>query len=254
MIPLYICDDENNVLENLKTLINNIILIYDLDMEVVLVDKSPIKVVEHRKTHTKRSIYFLDVDFKSEVYNGFSLGKEIRSLDSRGFIIYVTTHNELLKETFRYRLEAMGYLTKDNPDEMEEQIRECLIEIDKMVTSEKYDTKNYYTIKSGDKNYQISIEEIVFLETSGPHRISLYTMKDMYEFRGDLVKIEKELKESFIRIHQSYLVNLNYIKEINYKDNIIVLKNNSECFLSKKGKKLLREVLLKEGNISVIIH
>lgn len=254
MIPLYICDDEINFLNNLEKIIKNIILIYDLDMEIVLSCEDPSEIIKHKKNQTKRSIYFLDVDLKNDMYNGFSLGKELRSLDPRGFIVYVTTHDELMVETFRYRLEAMGYLIKDNPDNLEEQIVECLLEINKMVTNEKQDMKSYYSIKSGDVYYQVPIEEILFLETSGPHRISLYTMNDMYEFRGDLVKIEKEFKESFVRIHQSYLVNLKYIKEVNYKKNTVILKNNSQCFLSKKGKKLLKEVLSKEVNINVIVH
>lgn len=254
MIPLYICDDEVNILKSLEKIIKNIIFIYDLDIEIVLSCEDPSEIINHKKSQMRRSIYFLDVDLKNERYNGFSLGKELRSLDPRGFIVYVTTHDELMAETFRYRLEAMGYLTKDSPDKLEDQIKECLIEIDKMVTDEKQDIKGYYSIKSGDINYQISIEDILFIETSGSHRVSLYTTNDMYEFRGDLVKIEKELTEGFVRTHQSYLVNLKYIKEVNYREGIIILKNNSECLLSKKGKKLLKEVLLKEVNINVIIH
>ena len=50
-------------------------------------------------------IYFLDVDLKSDI-NGIKLGSKIREKDTRGFIIFTTTHLEMSYFAFKYKVEA----------------------------------------------------------------------------------------------------------------------------------------------------
>lgn len=242
MVPVYICDDVKETREYLRKVIQNFILIHAYDMEVVLVTGDPEAILVHRQGHSLRSIYFFDVDLKHPDYNGFTLAKAIRSLDARGFMIFVTTHEELVFETFKYRLEAMSYLYKDVPEKLNEQIGENLAEIHQLITKEVDDLESYYTVKVSDISYQIPVKEILFFETSPTHhRIILHAENRMLEFRGDLKNIEKQLGETFLKIHRSYLVQLHQIEKVNFSDNTLILKNGSVCLMSRKGKKMLKE-------------
>ncbi len=243
MIPLYLCDDDLQVLLHLKKIVEKIIIIYNLDIEIVLVSENPKAIIEHKKSQMQRSIYLLDVELKNDDYNGFSLGKELRSMDPRGFIIYISTHEELMAETFKYRLEAMSYLIKDDICTLRKQILDCLLEVIKLVEDDNSDVSNYYSIKTDNKHYHISQKDILFFETAGPHRVAVHTLSSMIEFRGDLGKIEKELKGNFVRTHQSYLIQHNQIEQVNYLNNTIKLKGGGICLLSKKGKKILKQSL-----------
>lgn len=240
MVPVYICDDIKETREYIKKLISNLIMIHAYDMEIVLVTGDPKEVLEHRRSHTLRSIYFFDVDLKHEEYNGFSLAKEIREMDTRGFLVFITTHEELIFETFKYRLEAMSYLYKDTPEKLNSQLMECLQDIQHLLTQELGDPQSYYTVKVADASYQLPLDSILFFETVGAHRVVLHTENRILEFRGELKKIEQQLSEDFLKIHRSYLVHKSKIQQVNYSDNTVLMENGSVCLMSRAGKKLLR--------------
>ena len=245
MIPVYICDDDREMLEHLTKLINNIIVIQGYDMETVLADPNPEVILKHREGHQSRSIYFLDVDLKHPEYDGFTLGRNIRQLDPRGFIIFVTTHGELMPETFRYRLEAMSYLVKDEADLLKPRLRECLEQVEQLAAGGQKDEEGYFTAKVADVTYQIPVKEIYYFETTSPHRVLLHAENRRLEFRGELSAVEREVGDGFIRTHQSYLVRREQIVKVNGVDSSVQLKNGELCMLSRKGKKLLKEFMEK---------
>lgn len=244
MIPVYICDDNVQVKDRITKIIDNIIFIHGYDMKIVLSTTNPKEVIECCKEKQVRSIYFFDVDLQNEEYNGFTLAKEIRKLDTRGFIIFVTTYEELMFETFKYRLEALSYLIKDDIDKLSFQIGESLEDIHQLVSQEKGNEQSYYTVQIADTSYQIPMDDIYYFETSAHnHRIILHASNRILEFRGNLNAIEAEVGESFFRVHRSYLVQLNKIQQINYTDNTIILNNDTVCLLSRRGKKQLKDYL-----------
>lgn len=68
----------------------------------------------------------------------------------------------------------------------------------------------------------------------------------MYKFYGKLNDIEEQVRKSnksFLRIHQSYLVNYDYIKIIRYQS--VVMKNEIELQISEDRKKLIRSSLMQ---------
>lgn len=239
MIPIYICDDNLQILNYIRQEIQKLILINEYDMEIAKSTDSPEKLLEARISRDLRSIYFLDIDLKSDTYNGFTLAKEIRKIDARGFIVFVTTHSELMPETFKYRVEAMNYIVKDSDEELREQIAKTLKDINSLRESVKKDSENYYTIKVANSIYHIPMEEILFFETSAPHRVTLHCESRNIEFRSSLSKIEKELPEGYIRAHQSFIVNREAIFEVNKIQSILILKDGSEIPISRRGKRVL---------------
>ena len=126
MISIHICEDDPTILTFLQKKITDICMIEDYDFTVETVTTSPQEIVAALSSNPRQGIYFLDVDLKDETMNGFELGKQIRSLDTRGFIVYVTSHSELLTETFKYRLETLDYIPKEDEKHMLERIAYAL--------------------------------------------------------------------------------------------------------------------------------
>ena len=102
--------------------------------------------------------------------DGFGLGQEIRRLDSRGFLIYVTAFQDLAFETFRYHLEALDYIVKGNPRKMQEGIRHCLKVITERMRREEGEEREFFSVKVMDVVRHIPVDEIVFREHAGPGR------------------------------------------------------------------------------------
>lgn len=247
MVPIYICEDQPDLLIQLEKNIRNITMIEEFDFNVVLTTKSPEELLRFLQEKQTQGIYFLDIEFPKEGMNGFELGKEIRQLDPRGFLIYVTTHGELLPETFSYQLEALDYILKDDPAEMNNRIRKALKTVQNLLGNESSEVKELFTVESASRILHIPISTIEFFETSyKKHNVALITSEQYIEFKGNLTQIEERLSPYFIRTHQSYLVNRSKIYNVDKRRRMIVLKNGGTCLVSRSKLKELKQIFLTE--------
>ena len=137
MLPVYICEDNARIRSMQKEYLEKQILIEGYDMEIALCSRHPEEILQAVAASPKRGIYFLDVELKGESMDGFTLGQEIRKLDSRGFLIYVTAFQDLAFETFRYHLEALDYIVKETTEQMLEGIQNSLNIITERMYNEK---------------------------------------------------------------------------------------------------------------------
>lgn len=241
MIPIYICDDDKNMLHTIAAIIKNNILIHNYDMEIVCCTEDPLEILQEQAQNHQKSIYFLDVDLGHAAYDGFSLAKQLREEDPRGFIVFVTTHEELMIETFKHRLEAIGYLIKEDLS-FPKQIRLCLEDIHHLISSEKKDLNHYYTVHAGDNAYQLHIKDILYFETSTvSHHVIVHMTNRRLEFRGNLNAVEKDIGPAFIRIHRSYLVHRQHIASANSLTSTLMMVNGAACLISRRGKRLLKD-------------
>lgn len=244
MIPIYLCDDEPAVRRAVREELEKEILISDCDMEIVCDTGSPEELLDAVRKNGKRGIYFLDVDLKDGKYTGFTLGQEIRKEDTRGFLIYVTAYGELAFETFRYKLEALDYIVKDNPEEMFRGIRRCLNVITERTMNERDEERQYFTVKFMDTVRHVPVDEILYFETGEQsHRIILHGMKGRMDFTGSMKELQKSLGEQFLRVHRAYLANVRQIRALDIKEKKIVFANGEECLFSRQVKKHLLNLL-----------
>jgi len=222
MIPIYICDDEINMLQAVRHEVEQSILVEDYDMELVGAFSDPRSLLKSVENDGRRGIYFLDVDLKNEVYDGFTLASAIREIDPRGFLIFVTTHGELALETFRYRLEAMDYIEKDDPVGLTVRLRACLNEVRARLMAEQRDVQQVYSIQVMGGIRHVPVQEILYIETSQKqHNLVLHSDSAIIEYRAKLSEVENSLGESFWRIHRSYLVNRVRVRQISLKEDSV---------------------------------
>lgn len=86
-----------------------------------------------------------------------------------------------------------------------------------------------YSFVEGNK--KLRIEDIMYIETSR-HKNLFHTTDGVYSIYKKLNEIEEDLKEyGFLRIHQSFLVNMRYIQKIS--SYILTLKNGEELSVPK---------------------
>ena len=240
MIPVYLCEDEEAIARSLLHEIRQAIMIEEYDMQIVYAGASPSELLQAGREQAAPGIYFLDVDLGAEAMNGFELAKAIRRHDTRGTLIFVTTHGEMSMEAFKYRLEVMDYIIKDDMDTIRQRIRECLTSVRQRMLAENMKTSGYYTVKIFDRIYTIPEEDILYIETSHQkHRLCLHSRQQTLEFFGNLQTVEAELGAGFFRCHRSCLVNRAHIRIVHLKENEIELLNGLRCPLSRTAKKAL---------------
>lgn len=240
MISIYICDDNAVIMEEIAKQIQQKIMMENYDTKIAgTYEKAQelLAVITCRKDKT--NIYFLDVELKDETWDGFLLGKEIRKYDPNGVIVYITSYQDLAYKTFQYHIEAFDYIIKD-VDKLAASIEHCLQEIqNKLCNVSSSDQSETITIRIGDSLKHIKKQDIYFFETSiKAHHVLVHTKQGRIDFVGNLNELEKQLGDSFMRVHRSYLVALPYIEEINLKENYIIV-GKQKCLISKKAKSRL---------------
>ena len=239
---IFICEDNESQREKIKNIILDTIMIENLDMEIVLDTANPKEVLEIIEEYSKNNIYFLDVDLRDAI-NGIQLAEKIRDKDPRGFIVFITTHAEMSYLTFLYKVEAIDYIEKDNYKNNRRRVYDCLMNINKKYSALNNSVSKTIAVKNGEKIYNLELDSILFFETSTViHKVNVYTENRMLEFYAQMKDVEEMLDERFIRCHRSYLVNKDKIKFVDYNLREVHMIDNSICYASVRGMKLLREL------------
>ena len=102
-------------------------------------------------------------------------------------------------------------------------------------------------VRKGGRTVLLSIDDIVFLSARNKSTYA-HTFENQYLVDMTLGELESKLaKESFVRIHRSYMVNLNRIKEILRVDGsfVVVAADRDETHLSvaRRQSKQFREAV-----------
>ena len=238
MIQLYLCDDEEAVLHQIKTALEWKIFIEDYDMEVACAAATARELLEAVRDGS-RSVYFLDVDLKDRDWDGFRLGQELRRRDPRGTLVYITGYGDLVWRTFQYHLEAFDYIVKE-PEQIGASASRCLEEIHTRLLAGRQAPAEMFTLRTGEMVRHVPLRDILFFETaSAPHHVVLHTASSQMDFLGSLNALEVQLGDSFVRTHRAYLVAADKIEAVDLKHSRL-WTGGHECLLSRAGKAALR--------------
>lgn len=95
MLEILICHQAREEREELKKILENIILIENFQMEITVISGDPREILKKVKENTSPAVYFLGVSFDSDM-NGISLGSKIREYDGRSYSFCNTTYRDEL--------------------------------------------------------------------------------------------------------------------------------------------------------------
>jgi len=235
MIPIYLCDDDPVWLNLLKKYIDDFIFQKDINMEIVCSSSDPDNLLKYRTSHSiKRCVYFLDVDLKAKL-NGMELALKIREIDPRGFIIFVTIHEDMAFKTFQYKVEAMDYIIKDGFDidsctNLKQQVFSCLSRIAYMCKNKEQALPDTISVRCCGSDYFVSIDDIMFIETiKRSHKLRIHLQSNSLEISSSLSDMQSKLGDCFFLCHKTNLVNLLHIKEISYSQSEAIMENGGHC-------------------------
>ncbi len=244
MLPIIICDDQKEYRNYLKKLIEGYILIEELDMKVALSVDRPDAVLQYIAQAVPPYLYFLDIDLKGNTCSGIHLAQEIRKFDPRGFIVFITAHGEFSYMTFQYRVEAMDYILKDQPDAVPDRIRQCLFHARDLFSSANNDLHKVISLPEGEKVLLIRQDDVLCLHASHiAHKIEIITCEGIYEQAASLKDMMLLLDDKFFCCHKSWIINTAHIRQLDKKRRVAILENSTECPVSFRKMGPLLELL-----------
>lgn len=187
----------------------------------------------------KFDLIFMDIEM--ETINGIEAGTIIRDKYNleEVHLIYMSYHESFYYELFDLRLS--GYLKK--PFSLEEVITKGKKIIKKIDSKIEKDIDYFFEFKLNGITKKKLIKEIDYLESKG-RRVNIYSKNGVDHFYSTLNKENQIIsKYDFVRIHQSYIVNLNIIKEISRRN--VELLNGANLPVSDKYNKALKKSYLE---------
>ena len=240
MVHIIICEDNQAQRKRIEHMIQAHILMEEYDMEIALSTSDPTEVLAYSQNHPKRNkLYILDIDLNSEL-SGLSLAARIREVDLYSAIVFITAHTELMALTFQFRIEAMDYILKDHPAEIQSRIQACIDTVYKRYLSDTSYKAQNFQVKDGGMTRLIPVDDIMFF-TSHPssRKIVMHLENSQIHFYGSINELT-EIGPDFHRSHKSFVVNLRNIKQVDRATKEIKMVNGETALVgAKKVQKLL---------------
>jgi len=199
----------------------------------------------------KPNLVFLDVQMPK--LTGFEM---LELMDETPQIVFTTAFDQYAIKAFE--LNAVDYLLKpysqDRFDVAVQKAVERLQKEDKPSgikkltehITENIEVLDRIVVKLGSKIKVIPIDTVLYIESQDDY-VMVYTTEGKYLKQQTMKYFEKHLDTSiFCRIHRSFLVNINTIKQLElYEKNayLAVLSNGAKLKVSDTGYKALRGLM-----------
>jgi DNA-binding LytR/AlgR family response regulator len=182
---------------------------------------------------TEIDLIFLDIEMP--ILSGFDL---LDDISAKPQIIFVTGKTKYAFKAFDYN--AVDYLRKPISKERFLNAVHKAITNYKLRNDETFDDEDFIFVKSNLKKRKVFLNELRYIEALGDY-VKLVTEHDALVVLSTMKAFETLLPpERFLRIHKSYIVNIDKVEKYNSK---IVELDKEQLPLSRNRKGHLVEAL-----------
>lgn len=222
-------DNESFMKKNIDT-INKAMGSSDIDYRILKFNKYTKKLEEIIHDDTVKKIYILDVEM--EGISGLEIASRIREDDWDSIIIFATAYTKYQNDVFYTRLMVLDFICKYTG--YDERLKDDIEASLKIIYKQKTFVFSYNHVV-----YRIPYDHICYIEKEPIiKRCIIHTNNNQFYIVKSINWLEENLGNDFIKTHQSCIVNLNNIKEIDFSTNTITFKNgDSTNLLAEKKKK-----------------
>lgn len=237
MISVVIVDDELSAIESLVWELNH----FNTDLTVVAQFTNPEEALDYLESN---GVDCLFLDIQMPTMDGFQF---LNKLSTRNFAVVITTaYNEYAIKALKH--EAIDYLLKPiDSDDLQETIKKVKKHQSKQKNELNFElalqqfnkrfNKKKVTINTDGKLIFIDADDILLVSGDGN-----YSTIEL--LNNQKIVVTKKLKEvntllpqdHFFRIHNSYIINLNHLKEFIKSDGYVVLTNNKKIPVARQRK------------------
>jgi len=238
MLKVYIVDDEPLARDELRYL-----LLRSKQVEIIGEAESFDEAFEEISSH-RPDLVFVDIEISDQ--NGLQLAKRLQALNPVPSIVFATAYDEYALQAFD--LGASDYILKPFDEKRIQQTIEKMIQL-------KERTRSNPPISPEPRRIAVSLDGRILLidcqsilyMTSAEGKCTIFTNNQAYTISDTLIMLEKKLSSSiFLRVHRSYLVNVEQITEIEPWFNStynIIMKNGVKVPVSRTYVKDLKQLI-----------
>jgi two-component system LytT family response regulator len=168
--------------------------------------------LEAKNCINNNSIDLLFLDIEMPLINGFDL---LDGLKTKPQIVFITSKPDYAVKAFEY--EATDFLQKPISKERFNKAVKKAINLHSLRNENHEEYGEFIVIKSNLKKIKLFLSRIKWIEAYGDY-IKVFTDDESHLVLSTMKGFEKELPSGkFIRVHKSYIINLDRVEKFNSK-------------------------------------
>lgn len=236
MIRGAICDDEPAVLDYLYAHILNEFKRQGAD---IYIDKFTMGK-DFLNAHKTEPFDVVFLDIRMPDIDGFDVATELRKLSEKVYIIFITTENTLVYDSFSFQ--PFDFIPKTPPSELsaDDSSSFLLRRISNVIArllSLLSTAKTVCLPLPYNQKITVNISDIQMIQSVRNYAEYVIAEREPVRIRAKLDDIESGLdRRLFARPHKSYIINMDHIKDIDSSNMIVKLKSGVIIPISKAYK------------------
>lgn len=229
MIQIAICDDSDADRRTLKRMLECYFARNSQPFDIEEYDNGTVLADDYADGIMSYQLIFLDIFLQDS--HGISIAKIIREFDTDVKIIFFTTSIDFAIES--YEVSAFYYLVKPVNE-----MNLCDV-IDRFFLCFHQNPSQSLLVKSGHQTERLLYSEILYIESKNSFVIIHAKNGKQFRLYLKLSELQKILPHvPFLRCHQSYIVNLNYIRSVN---RVFVMMDGTELPIRRQDMKKIKD-------------
>lgn len=228
MLRVAVCDDDRVFLEQFSAAVGSAFEKKHIRCLVKPFDRCGDMLQQHREMPF--DAVFLDIDMPGT--DGFSAAKTVTEMGSKCYIIFVTSHSELVYDSFDFR--PLNFITKDSGRLMLPKLGKVVSQISEQLVQDEV-----IVLENKEQGrFSVCLRDVTYIE-SDDHTV-LYHIRNAaapFRTREKLSALEEHLSDRhFVRIHKKYLVNLQYVFGVDLTAEAVRMKTGERLPASRSRK------------------
>ena len=237
MLNAVIVDDEPKAIQSLSWELTN----FSEDIKIVKTFTNPKEALIFLKTNTPDCLF---LDIQMPTMDGFQF---LEKLTNRDFAVVITTaYDEFAIKALKH--EAIDYLLKPiDSDDLNDTIQKIIKFNSRILNSNKLEkflldinkkkSNKKITLNTDGKLIFLKTEDVLFIESDGNYSTFFLTKNQKLVVTKKLKDVNSLLPENdFFRIHNSYIVNLNKVKEFLKTEGYVVMESHHRIPVARQRK------------------
>lgn len=243
MIRVAVCDDEPFILEQMYNIINDTFRENNFSCEISGFQSG----TEMLNVHNKYPFDIIFLDILMPDRNGFDVAKDIRNISDKTLLLFVTSQDELVYDSFNYN--PFYFLRKGDNNTFSQSLSDTVQKIADFICRNQM-----ISLQLNAGEFQtVCLQDIIFISSNRNFTYYHLTSGEYIPVRESMNTAEEKLKASgFIRIHKQYIVNMNKIRKLTVSRYSEVILSTSQSL--PVGRKYRESVSLKYKEYMRIIR
>jgi DNA-binding LytR/AlgR family response regulator len=201
MLQLAVCDDEKVFRSDLRKILGTELELCGIDYHISEFTSGEELIAGLEKADCQ--ILFLDIEMKG--IDGVEAARRLRETKRQMEIVFVTSYADFVFQGYEVR--ALNYILKPyEPEKIAAVLHTALEALD--IEAEKY-----YVIDQRGGSIRVPLSSVKYF-SSERRTVHAVTTEREYTFYEKLSDLETELPDTFVRIHNRYLVHLKYLEAV----------------------------------------